>query len=125
MDAELFKSEIAFFLKPCGFKKKGGTWWHPQPESVAVFNVQKSRWGDGMYFVNIGTYFRALGGEKSPPAYRCHVQTRLEIGDPSSVAQLALSWFEQRACLQNARALAESDSSKGMVLKELRNVGFA
>jgi hypothetical protein len=120
MDAETFKSEAAVFLKRQGFKKRGGTWWRSQVESVAVFNVQKSQWGGGVSYINVGTYFRALGGEESPPAYRCHVQARLDVGDPSTVVQVALAWFEQRERLQDARTLAESDDSKGLVFKELR-----
>jgi hypothetical protein len=120
MEAESFKKQIATYLKSHGFKKYGATWRRSQPESIAVFNVQKSGWGGGTYYVNVGAYFRALGNEEAPPSNRCHVQTRIELGEPSVVAQLALAWFQERASLQRARELAESDSMRGLVFKELR-----
>lgn len=122
MDAESFIQAVALALRPHGFKKAAANWRRSQPESIAVFNVQKSQWGGGVYYVNLGTYFRALGKEEKPVSYRCHVQRRLELAEPTIVVAEALQWFQQRASLQDARLLAEADSSEGMVFKELRSV---
>ena len=108
-------------LKLHGFTRAGVTWRKNQGESIAVLNVQKSRWGDGTFFVNVGTYFMALGREPSPPANRCHVQLRLEGGDPEAVVTGAIQWFQARATFKGAALLAESDSACGLVFKELRH----
>jgi hypothetical protein len=46
--------------------------------------------------------------------YRCY------IADPSSVVAEAISWFDSRSTLADARVLAESDSQKGLVFQEVR-----
>jgi Domain of unknown function (DUF4304) len=122
MDAEDFKKAIALILKSAGFKRSGTTWRRHQEESIAVFNVQKSRWGGGVFYVNLGTYFRALGSNESPMEYNCQVRVRLEIEEPSKVAEKALVWFNARAALRDAALLAEEDSRRGFVLKEVRGV---
>ena len=120
MDAELYIKEINPLLKAHGFKKASSTWRRDQGESIAVFNIQKSPWGGNTYYVNIGTYFTVLGSEKSPTENTCHDQLRLGIADPASVITAAIQWFEARASLKAAAALAESDSKKGLVFNELR-----
>ena len=120
MDADSFKAAVAPLLKFHRFKKTGATWRREQDESIAVFNVQKSSWGGGDYYVNLGVYFRAIGIESAPTENRCHVRSRLDVAEPSSVVAEAISWFDDRSTLADARALAESDSKKGLVFKELR-----
>lgn len=122
MDAESFKQAVHPLLKAHGFKKSGTTWRREQGESIAVFNVQKSGWGGGTYYINIGTYFHALGDELSPTEYGCHVQVRLDVEHPSRVVAAAVEWFKAREMLRNAALLAESDSKMGLVFKEIRNV---
>ncbi len=121
MDAESFKKAVSPLLKAHGFKKSSATWRKDQGESIAVFNVQKSQWGGGTYYVNIGTYFRELAANPSPTENECHVQVRLEIEDPTAIVAAAIEWFQARARLQSAVSLAESDSKKGLVFKELRH----
>jgi hypothetical protein len=121
MDAEDFKKAIAPTLKSAGFKRAGTTWRRNQQESIAVFNVQKSQWGGDVY-VNLGTYFRALGSNALPMEYNCQVRVRLEIEEPGKVAERALAWFKARAALRDAALLAEEDSRRGLVLKEVRRV---
>ena len=121
MDAESFKASVHPLLKAHGFKRNGATWRREQDESIAVFNVQKSGWGGGVFYINVGVYFRAIGPEVAPTENRCHVRTRLEFGEPSLVQTTAISWFDARATLAQARALAEQDSKHGLVFKELRN----
>jgi hypothetical protein len=121
MDAESFKVSVHPLLKTHGFKRNGATWRREQDESIAVFNVQKSGWGDGVFYINIGVYFRAIGPEVAPPENRCHVRTRLQVGEPSIVETIAISWFDARATLAQASALSEQDSKHGLVFKAVRN----
>jgi len=122
MDADLFIKTINPLLKAEGFKKAGPTWRRDQDESIAVFNVQKSQWGGGSYYINIGTYFHKFGTETAPTENKCHVRMRLDVGEPSNVFSKAMEWFQNRASIQNAALLAEADSKKGLVAKELHNV---
>ena len=120
MNAETFIKAIAPLLKSHGFKKSNATWRRVQSESIAVLNVQKSPWGSGDYYINLGTYFLALGSLTSPTANQCHVQVRLALAEPTVVLDGALSWFAARESLDDASRLADSDSRKGLVFKEVR-----
>ena len=121
LDAESFTKAVDPLLKSHGFKRAGGTWRKDQSESIAVVSVQKSQWGGGAYYVNIGTYFRAFGSNPSPTDNKCHVQFRLEGDEPVVLIAAAIDWFQARAALRNAALLAESDSTRGLVFKELRH----
>jgi hypothetical protein len=103
MDAETFKKLIHRPLKELGFKNSGATWRLQQTGSVAVLNVQKSSWSGGGFYVNLGLYFP-------------------EIEDPHMLVEKATSWFSERSRLPDAARLAESDSKKGLVFKEVRCV---
>jgi hypothetical protein len=120
MDAEDFKKAIAPILKSAGFKRSGATWRKDQMESIAVLNVQKSQWGGGVFYINLGTYFRVLGDNESPTENKCHVRVRLEVEEPNKVAAQAIAWFSARAALRDAALLAEEDSKRGLVFKEVR-----
>jgi len=120
MDAETFKKLIHQPLKDLGFKKSGATWRLQQTGSVAVLNVQKSSWGDGGFYVNLGVYFPEIGSDPAPTENKCHVQVRLEIEDPHLMVKKAASWFAERSRLPDAARLAEADSKKGLVFKEVR-----
>jgi hypothetical protein len=120
MGAEAFKKAVNPLLKLHGFKRSGTTWRRDQLESIAVFNVQKSQWGDGVYYINLGTYFRSLGKETAPTENKCQVRVRLQVNDPAKVVEEAVAWFDARAILREAALLAESDSKKGLVFKEVR-----
>ena len=120
MDAETFIKLIHGPLKERGFKKSGATWRLQQTGSVAVLNVQKSSWGGGDFYVNLGVYFPEIGADPAPTENKCHVQVRLEVGDPLVVAEKAASWFAERSRLSDAARLAESDLKKGLVFKEVR-----
>lgn len=122
LDAESFKVAVGPLLKSHGFRKSGATWRREQPESIAVFNVQKSSWGGGEYYVNLGVFFRAIGTDAAPTENRCHVQVRLEVAQPHTVVAEAILWFDSRSTLPDARVLAEADSERGLVFKELRSL---
>ncbi|MCW5643429.1 MAG: DUF4304 domain-containing protein [Rhodoferax sp.] len=109
MIAESFIEAVRPLPKTYGFKKSNATWLKDQGESIAVFNVQKSQWGGGVYYVNIGAYFRALGNDISPTENKCHVRVRLDIQEPFLVVAAAMEWFELRASLREAALLAEAD----------------
>jgi hypothetical protein len=121
MDAESFIQAIAPLMKEQGFKKSNATWRRSGPESIAVLNVQKSPWGGGVYYVNVGVYFSELGTLVAPTENKCHVQRRLDIEAPSAVVEKATAWFRERTHLTDAARLADDDSTKGLVFKEVRN----
>lgn len=52
LDAESFKVAVGPLLKSHRFKKSGATWRREHGESIAVFNVQRSSWGGGVYYVS-------------------------------------------------------------------------
>jgi hypothetical protein len=121
MDAEEFKKAIDPLLKQYGFRRSNATWRRNQVESIAVLNVQKSQWDGGVFYINLGSYFFSLGSERSPTENKCQVRVRLEISDPGSVVAQAIHWFDARATLKAAALLADEDSKKGLVFKEVRN----
>ena len=121
MDVDTFIKEINPLLKQHGFKKANATWRKNLDESIAVFNVQKSQWDAGTYYINLGLYFRALGNATSPTENKCHVQVRLPMEEPSAVVAAAIKWFKARSLLKDAVKLSEADSKKGLVFKELRS----
>jgi hypothetical protein len=121
MDAEQFKSELAGLLKPLGFSKSSATWRKDYGESIAVLNVQKSSWGDGSYYVNVGTYFKALGADVAPAENVCHVQERIPIDTPDVLVRTALEWFSSHSTYAGLRGLhaASRLQGKGLVMKAL------
>ena len=121
MDSEAFIKAISPLLKQQGFTKSNTTWRKTQGESTAVFNVQKSQWDSTNYYINLGVYFRAFGNDTSPTENKCHVRVRLPIEEPKVMISNAMAWFQARASLQDAAMLAEADSTKGVVFKELRS----
>lgn len=125
MDAESFIRSVHPLLKARGFKKSNATWRKDQGESVAVFNVQKSAWGGGVYYLNMGVYFHALGSEVSPTENKCHVRRRLDVDSPASAVEAATEWFHARASLRGAALLAEADSKKGLVFHAVRTAASA
>ena len=122
LSAEDYKRALGPLLKALGFKRSSSTWRKDQEESIAVLNIQKSSWGGGTYYVNIGVYFRALGSESAPTENRCHVQTRLEPPPaPADAVEKAAHWFRARATLSQAARLATADANNGLVFKEVRD----
>lgn len=87
---------LAARLKPIGFKRRGATWHRATDETIQVVNVQGSQWGPE-YYLNIGTYLRALGAEATPPESRCHVRARIESPDQDvdRLVHACSAWFER------------------------------
>lgn len=121
MDVENFTAVLGPLLKEHGFRKQHLNWRKDLGESIAVLNVQISPWGDRSYYVNVGVYLKVLGTELAPPHNRCHVQERLAVELPESVASAALEWFDERA---NVQLLAQLHGigrlrGKGLVFQEV------
>lgn len=83
------------FLKKHKFNKTRTTWHRVEENSISVFNIQGSQWGDD-YYINLGVYLRALGAELTPPVNLCHMQRRLiyENKHVDEIVDEAMSWFE-------------------------------
>ena len=76
-EKEQIVTAIARTLKANGFKKKGATWHRQQGEFIQALNVQGSQWSKSFY-LNLGIYLCALGDNKTPTEYRCHIRNRVE-----------------------------------------------
>jgi len=114
---------IARILKPLGYTKRAATWHRDREEVISVLNLQKSQWGEDWY-LNLGVYLKALGGEKRPAESRCHVRCPADvlvgrgmpkdpIGLAALVEQAAVPWLE---ALSTERGLADflgSERSQG------------
>ena len=126
---------LAEILPDFGFlRRKSQDWYRDLGSVVHVIGLQKSRWGDS-YYVNLGVWIKALGGEVRPRYYQCHIQQRLEmIALRRNELDLALNeedyWkmdAEERARvlkleLSNAqfvffREMASSDAVRSYLLK--------
>jgi hypothetical protein len=121
MDANTFCAEIDPLLKRQGFKKQRFNWRKDINSAIEIINVQKSPWGGGRYYVNLGVYLKALGQELKPTHNRCHVQGRLEIGEPATTVATALDWLSLRESIAALRKLHEAGrlTGKGLVFKEV------
>jgi hypothetical protein len=69
-----------------GFRRKGTTLYRDQPETLAVVNLQGSRWG-GRYYINVALWLKAVGDPDNPRENHCHLRTRLTqlVPDPNVV----------------------------------------
>lgn len=77
------------YLKPLGFQRKDKTWYKENPETITVFALQRSRWGD-IYYANLCVNFRGLSEEKRPKFYKCHSCIRAENFGENTVEYLDL-----------------------------------
>ena len=63
--------------KDNGFRRKGTTLYRDQEETIAVVNLQGSRYG-GRYYLNVAVWLKAAGeDDPAPKENRCHLRTRL------------------------------------------------
>src|SRR4051794_13776958 len=88
--------EAAFapLFKEAGYRKHALTWHRKNAETISVFNVQKSQWGD-QFYLNCGIYLCDLGDESQPPSYRCHLNIRVDRLVPDRDRLLLLLDFDQ------------------------------
>ena len=68
-------------LKPAGFKKKGGTSYQSNEETIVLIDLQQSNYGD-QYYINIAVWIRALGENEFPKEHQCHVRVRFGSAFP-------------------------------------------
>lgn len=125
-------------LKAAGYRKRRLTWYRDWPDTITVFDVQRSRWSDS-YYLNLGVYLKALGDEPAPGEHRCHVRTRVgrlvpeaerlpllaaldfdtATTDPdgrmptlvAAVSAVALPWLERYAAVSELRDLVRTLTS--------------
>jgi hypothetical protein len=76
MNTAEIETAITQELKTIGFKKKGTSWYLNSDESVCLFNLQKSNFGD-QYYLNIGILIKQLSNESFPKENHCHIRGRL------------------------------------------------
>ena len=75
-ERKLLEQCLKPLLKEAGFKKQGPTWHRSGNDAIEVFNIQGSQWSKSFY-INLGTYFKAIGSEEKPKEYSCHIRERL------------------------------------------------
>ena len=75
------KNDLLFLidikLKPLGYQKKGTSWYKENSETITVFALDKSRWGE-IYYVYLCVLFKDLSDDKRPKFYKCHSNIRVE-----------------------------------------------
>jgi hypothetical protein len=88
-NSKLLQQALAPMLKVAEFKKTSSTWHRQRQAVIAVVNLQGSQWGPAFY-VNLGVYFRELGGKDRPCEAECHIRSRLDghVEDRARLAQL-------------------------------------
>jgi hypothetical protein len=68
---------INSYLKAHGYSKKDSSWYKENPETITVFNIDKSRFGE-VYYVSLCVLFRQISDEVRPKFYKCHGRIRAE-----------------------------------------------
>ena len=124
MKSDEFIKFVTPLLKEHGFRKTRATWRKDLGESIAVFNIQKSQWDSDDFYINSGLYYHAIGDEKSPTEYRCHIRNRIEIVDPGLAVDNAMKWFNAAALFKEAKILAETNSREYFAVKIFRDANI-
>jgi hypothetical protein len=131
---------LAPALKAAGYRKRALNWHREWDDTISVFNIQKSQWGDKFY-INCAIYLKALGNEKTPPEYRCPVRLRLDdlVSNRNRLSALldfenniktekrleeiktlvrsfALPWLEKYAQLEELKSLVRSEKASRMAI---------
>jgi hypothetical protein len=131
---------LAPVLKVAGYRKRALNWHRESKDTISVFNLQRSQWGD-QFYINCAIYLKALGSEKTPPEYRCQVRTRIDDLVPrrsrlsalldfekklkeetrlrelvTLVTSFALPWLEKYAEIEELKSLVCSDKASHMAI---------
>ena len=130
------------FLKPLmkelGFKKQGPSWHRSSADTIEVLNIQGSQWSKNFY-INLGTYFKAIGSDEKPKEYDCHIRQRLcgvtdDLNECNStlsfensinleeresnlkrlVSQFAIPWLEKCATVEGAKNYLLNEKKHGL-----------
>jgi len=81
-------------LKDRGFIKTRANWNKHYPQSIGVFNLQRSHYSPAFY-INLGVYFPALGANDRPNAAHCHILRRMDEMVPDRMRLHDLLNFER------------------------------
>ncbi|MGO4890645.1 DUF4304 domain-containing protein [Anaerobacillus sp. MEB173] len=109
------KEQLIDCLKPVfklhGFKKERTTWRKTTEDIIFVLNIQGSQWSKEDYYINVAIYIRAMGVEKNPPFYSCHIQSRIDEREKSwnSICSEILDWFEKHGEIHKLKILLEQN----------------
>ncbi len=77
INGNIFRKAINEVMRAHGFTRKSSTWYQWSDEVIAVFNLQRSTFGN-TYFLNIGFFLRASGAVDYPKEHDCHLRSRAE-----------------------------------------------
>ena len=78
MDKKKLEMFIGAILDPHGFRKKAGTWYRQGGDSLHVFNLQKSSYGN-QYYINLCLVPVGIDveGYPTPKEHKCPIRARL------------------------------------------------
>jgi|SRR6266511_5276601 len=122
------------FGKDGGMLKHSGTWYRTGDWVTQAINLQKSQYGPS-YYINIGWWLRALGGDKFPKDHQWHIGIRLESLVPNQEEEVEAlldldTWIAETERSQRLRDLLDSQlrpvldrTSSVDGLRELRREG--
>jgi hypothetical protein len=71
----VIKDTLAAVLKQAIFHRKGSDWFRDNDDTILVFNLQKSNFGD-QYYMNLALWLRVLGHATYPKEHQCHIRMR-------------------------------------------------
>lgn len=79
MDSKQLAEVIGSRLVGAGFSRSGQTWFRESTETIALANLQKSRYGP-CYYMNLGFWIKSLGDPPSipPREHLCHIRARAD-----------------------------------------------
>ena len=104
-------SDLTPILKNHGYKKNRLTWSKSAEELTILFSIQKSQYGNDIWYYNFGIAINALLEKQTASISRCHITQRLDNtrnGKPWSADDLlnAIKIFENKYgsmhCLRTA-----------------------
>lgn len=129
-------------LKEAGYKKKGATWHYQDEEFIRVLNIQGSQWSTSFY-LNLGIYIRALGGESTPAENKCHIRQRIdgiapdraeafrlldfnefvepierEKGIKKIVIDYGLKWLEEKSSIEGLKQYLTHEKKHGLPISK-------
>ena len=67
---------VDHFCQEHGFRKKSGSWYRTQDQTIAVLNLQRSQYSHE-YYLNAALWLLDLDEADAPKEHHCHVRTRV------------------------------------------------
>ena len=71
--------ELAPLLKQQGFKKQGLVWYKENSELTVIFSVQRSQYGNDLWYYNFGIGINALEDKPIRSISKTHIRSRLDM----------------------------------------------